>query len=74
GVGDTPEAARQRAILARIQTLPFARADDSHLLPVREMEATEQFLEAKKKGDAAATAKAQAALDQIKQERAAVGG
>jgi phosphonate transport system substrate-binding protein len=40
GVGDTPEAGRQRAVLERIQTLPFKRADDSHLLPVREMEAT----------------------------------
>jgi phosphonate transport system substrate-binding protein len=71
GVGDTPEAARQRAVLVRIQTLPFAHADDSHLLPVREMEATEQFLEAKRKGDTAATAAAQAALDQIKKERSA---
>ena len=34
GVGDTPEAARQRAILEKIQTLPFKHADDSHLLAV----------------------------------------
>lgn len=72
GVGDTPEAKRQRAILERIQTLPFARADDSHLLPVREMEATRDLLEAKEKGDAAATAAAQKALDQVKAERAAL--
>jgi phosphonate transport system substrate-binding protein len=71
GVGDTPEAARQRAILERIQTLPFKRADDSHLIPVREMEATEQLVEARNKGDAAAEAKAQAALDQIAREKAA---
>ncbi|MDP3172831.1 MAG: phosphate/phosphite/phosphonate ABC transporter substrate-binding protein [Phenylobacterium sp.] len=71
GVGDTPEAARQRTILARIQTLPFKRANDSHLLPVREMEATEQLLVARKKGDAAAVAQAQAALDAVKAERAA---
>src|SRR4029079_15919047 len=71
GVGDTPEAARQRAILERIQTLPFKRADDSHLIPVREMEATEQLVEARNKGDAAAEAKAQAALDQIAKEKAA---
>jgi phosphonate transport system substrate-binding protein len=71
GVGDTPEAARQRAILERIQTKPFARADDSHLLPVREMEATEQLIMAKGKGDTAAAAKAQAELDQIAKEAAA---
>ena len=37
GVGDTPEAARQRAVLEKIQTRPFVPADDTHLLPVREM-------------------------------------
>jgi phosphonate transport system substrate-binding protein len=72
GVGDTPEAARQRAVLERIQTLPFKRADDSHLLPVREMEATEHLIVAKKAGDAKAAAEAQAALDQIAKEKAAL--
>jgi len=72
GVGDTPEAVRQRAVLARIQTLPFKHADDSHLLTVREMEATGQLIVAKKAGDAATTAKAQAALDEIAKERAAL--
>jgi phosphonate transport system substrate-binding protein len=72
GVGDTPEAARQRAILARIQTLPFKRADASHLLPVREMEATEHLIVARKAGDTQGAAKAQAALDQIAKERAAL--
>jgi phosphonate transport system substrate-binding protein len=71
GVGDTPEAARQRAVLERIQTLPFKRADDSHLLTVREMEAVEQLQEARAKGDTPAMAKAQAAMDQIARERAA---
>jgi phosphonate transport system substrate-binding protein len=71
GVGDTPEARRQRAILERIQTGPFKKADNSHLLPVREIEAYGQLVEAKAKGDAAAQAKAQAALDAIKQEKAA---
>jgi phosphonate transport system substrate-binding protein len=73
GVGDTPEAARQRAILARIQTLPFVAADDTHLLPVREMEATGQLLQVKAKGDAAGVAKAEAALAAIRKERSAVG-
>jgi phosphonate transport system substrate-binding protein len=71
GVGDTPEAKRQRAILERIQTGPFKHADNSHLLPVREMEATGQLVAARGKHDAAAIAKAQAALAQIKTEAAA---
>lgn len=72
GVGDTPEAARQRAILERIQTLPFKAADDTHLLPVREMEATGELLQAKARGDAAALAKAEAALAAVRKERAAI--
>lgn len=72
GVGDTPEAARQRQVLEQIQTLPFRHADDSHLLPVREMEATAQLIEARNRNDAAAVAKAEAALAQIKTERAAL--
>lgn len=72
GVGDTDEAKRQRAILAQIQTLPFKHADDSHLIPVREMEATEQLVEARNKNDAAAIAKAEAALAQIAKEKAAL--
>lgn len=72
GVGDTPDAARQRAILERIQTKPFVRADDTHLLPVREMEATGLMLQAKSKGDTAAAAKAEAELAAIKAQRAAL--
>ncbi|HEX5380071.1 MAG TPA: phosphate/phosphite/phosphonate ABC transporter substrate-binding protein [Phenylobacterium sp.] len=71
GVGDTPEAARQRAVLERIQTLPFVPADDSHLLPVREMEASEHLTEARNRGDAAAIAKAQADLDAVHAEQKA---
>jgi phosphonate transport system substrate-binding protein len=72
GVGDTPEAARQRKILEQIQTKPFVPANDSHLLPVREMEATGQLIEARNRKDAAAEAKAQASLAEIAKERAAV--
>lgn len=72
GVGDTAEAARQRAVLERIQTKPFVPADDSHLLPVREMEATGQLIEARNRKDAAAETKAQAALAEITKERAAL--
>jgi phosphonate transport system substrate-binding protein len=72
GVGDTPEAARQRAILERIQTLPFRPADDTHLLPVREMEATGQLLQARARRDAAAAARAEAELARIRKARAAI--
>ena len=71
GVGNTPEAARQRAILTRIQTRPFKRADNSHLIPVREMEATSLIIEARNKNDAAALAKAEAMLAQVKKDKAA---
>jgi len=70
GVGDTDEAKRQRAVLERIQTGPFKHADNSHLLPVREMEATGEVIQAKAAGDQAALAKAQAKLDQVKKEQA----
>jgi phosphonate transport system substrate-binding protein len=70
GVGDGPEAERQRKILAQMQTAPFKRANDSHLLPVREMEASGQLIQARAKGDAAAETAAQAALAQVAQERA----
>lgn len=72
GVGDTPEAQRQRAVLARIQTLPFVPADASHLIPVREMEATRDLLEAKTRGDAAAIASAETALAAVHKDRAAL--
>jgi phosphonate transport system substrate-binding protein len=72
GVGDTPEAARQRAILAQIQTRPFRHADNSHLLPVREMEATGLLIEARNRNDAAGVQKAQAALAEIARDKAAL--
>ncbi len=72
GVGDTPEAARQRAILDKIQTKPFVPADDTHLLPVREMEATGALIEARNRKDAAAITKAEAMLAQVKVETAAL--
>ncbi|MBP7700974.1 MAG: phosphate/phosphite/phosphonate ABC transporter substrate-binding protein [Phenylobacterium sp.] len=73
GTGDGPEAERQRKVLERIQTKPFKRADNSHLLPVREMEASGQLIVARRKGDAAAEKAAQAELDKIAAERKAAG-
>jgi len=72
GVGDTPEAKRQRAILERIQTGAFKHADNTHLLPVREMEATGELVAAKSKADPKATADAQAKLDAVHKEMAAL--
>ncbi len=73
GTGEGPEAERQRKVLERIQTKPFKRADNSHLLPVREMEASGQLIVARRKGDAAAEKAAQAELDKIAAERKAAG-
>ncbi len=70
GSGEGPEAERQRAILTALDFGGFRPADNSHLLPVREMEATEQLLKAKNAGDQAAAAEAQRNLDAVRQERA----
>ena len=72
GTGEGPEAERQRKVLERIQTKPFKRADNSHLLPVREMEASGQLMVARRKGDAAAEKAAQAELDEIAAEKKAL--
>lgn len=72
GTGEGPEAERQRKVLERIQTKPFKRADDTHLLPVREMEAAGQLMQARTKGDAEAMRKAQAELDKIAAETKAL--
>jgi phosphonate transport system substrate-binding protein len=72
GTGEGPEAERQRKVLERIQTKPFKRADDTHLLPVREMEASGQLMQARTKGDAAAEKAAQAELDKIAAEKKAL--
>ncbi len=72
GVGDTPEAKRQRAILERIQTGAFRHAYNTHLLPVREMEATGALVAAKSAADPKAIADAQAKLDAVHREMAAL--
>jgi phosphonate transport system substrate-binding protein len=73
GVGSGPDAERQRANLAKIETGPFKKADNSHLIPVRQMEATEAVIAAKAKGDAAAAAAAQTTLDAVNREAKAHG-
>jgi phosphonate transport system substrate-binding protein len=73
GVGQGPEADRQRAVLKRLGLGPFRKADNSHLIRVREMEASGQLVAANKAGDAAAAAKAQAVLDELRREQSAEG-
>jgi len=74
GQGDTPEAARQRANIAKLSIGGFKPADDTHLLVVREMEALEQLGLAQESGDAAKVAAAQKVLDGVKAERLTAEG
>lgn len=67
--GGSPQAIRERGFLARINIGGFKPADDNHLLPVREMEATQIWIEAKTGGDAAKIGAARAALDSIRDQR-----
>jgi len=72
GQGEGPEAERQRKLLSALSIGGFKPADASHLIPVREMEATELYLEARNSGDGDKTAAALKALDAVKAERAAL--
>jgi len=74
GQGDTPEAQRQHANLVQLSIGGFKPADDSHLLPVREIEATRDWLVAKEGGDPAKIAAARRALDAIQAQRQALEG
>ena len=74
GQGVTPDAARQRGYMAKVNVGGFKPADETHLLPVREMEATQLWLEAKRGGDAAKVAAARANLDGITAQRVALEG
>jgi phosphonate transport system substrate-binding protein len=72
GQGDSPEAARARGYMAKVHVGGFKPADDNHLLPVREMEATEHWLEAKDSGDPSRVAGAKATLEGIRAQRIAL--
>ena len=74
GQGDTPEGQRQRQNLVALSIGGFVPADNSHLLPVREMEATEEVIQARNKGDKKAIAKAERTLAAIRQERIDLAG
>jgi phosphonate transport system substrate-binding protein len=65
GTGTGPQAERQRKVLAGLTYGGFRPADDSYLDPVREMVAAEDLADARRSGDKARIAKAQAAYDRI---------
>lgn len=72
GQGEGAEAQRQRDLVAKLSIGGFRPGDDTHLLPVQEMEATELYLEAKTDGDQAKIAAAEKTLNDIKARRAAL--
>lgn len=72
GRGSSADAVRARATLARVEIGGFKPADDTHLLPIREMEATTAWYGAKRGGDAAKIAAAQGVLDAITAQRVAL--
>ncbi|WP_269713841.1 phosphate/phosphite/phosphonate ABC transporter substrate-binding protein [Caulobacter sp. NIBR2454] len=69
GVGNDAEAERERGILTSLNFGVFQQADDSHLLPVREMEAAANLLEAQRKGDAAAADAARKVMTDLSAQR-----
>ena len=74
GQGEGPEAERQRQNLVALSIGGFLPADDNHLLPVREMEATEEALQARASGNDRAIEKAEAELSEIRQKRIDLAG
>jgi phosphonate transport system substrate-binding protein len=72
GEGEGSDAIRERRNLERVSVGGFKPADNNHLLPVREMQATERLIEARQGHDVAATTKAAAALEEIVGRRTAL--
>lgn len=65
GAGEGPQADKQREVLKGLAYGGFRAADDTYLDPIREMEAAEALAAARRSGDAAKIAKAQADFDKI---------
>ena len=65
GTGTGPAADKQREVLKKLDYAGFKPADNTYLDPVREMVAGQDLADAKKSGDAAKIAKAQAEFDKI---------
>ena len=71
GTGTGPTADKQRAVLKGLAYGGFRPADDTYLDPVREMRASETLAAARRSGDAARIAAAQATFDKIQAAAAA---
>jgi phosphonate transport system substrate-binding protein len=65
GTGQDATGEKQRQVLKGLAYGGFRPADNSYLLPVREMQAAETLAEARKSGDKGRIAKAQAQFDKI---------
>lgn len=74
GVGDSPEAERQRRVLRALTFNGVSPAGDHYLDPVRLMQATSALEEARHRSDPAAVAAAQAQVDAVRRTMAASGG
>ena len=74
GQGEGPEAERGRRNLVALSIGGFLPADDNHLLPVREMEATEEVLQARASGNDRAIKEAEEELAAIRQKRIDLAG
>jgi phosphonate transport system substrate-binding protein len=70
GTGTDEKAAKQREVLKGLAYGGFRPADNSYLDPVREMEASEALAAAKRSGDKAKIAKAQAEFDKVSAQAA----
>jgi len=71
GKGQDANGERERKLISQFSIGGFLPADDSHLLPVREMEANENYEEAVRLGNAGKIAEAKKALDDIRAQVAA---
>jgi phosphonate transport system substrate-binding protein len=67
GYGKTPgpDQARQQHILQQLTYVGFSKADNGYLLPVRQMEASNDLAEAKRGGDPGKIKEAQARYDAL---------
>ncbi|HKP79565.1 MAG TPA: phosphate/phosphite/phosphonate ABC transporter substrate-binding protein [Phenylobacterium sp.] len=70
GTGTDEKSAKQREVLKGLAYGGFRPADNSYLDPVREMEASEALAAAKRSGDKARIAKAQAEFDKVSADAA----
>jgi phosphonate transport system substrate-binding protein len=66
--GDAAQQRRERAILASLSFGLFQPANNDHLIPVRQLEATEQLVQAQAKNDPAAIDAAQQTLRDLEIE------